>query len=52
MEKKKYLKPEVKTIKISSKNAVLGICHSSPNMWPFEFGVSCKRPQFGCQSNQ
>ena len=29
MEKKKYVKPQLKTIKILSKNAVLGICHSS-----------------------
>jgi hypothetical protein len=50
MEKKKYGKPEIKVIKISSKNAVLGVCHSSPNMWPSGAAVSCKAAQVGCQT--
>ncbi len=34
MEKKFYEAPIVRKVELVYKNAVLGVCHSSPNMYP------------------
>lgn len=34
MEKKPYQAPVVKKVKLEVKNAVLAVCHASPNMDP------------------
>jgi len=34
MNKKPYTKPVVREVKLVSKNAVMGFCHSSPNLFP------------------
>ncbi len=42
MDKKNYVKPTITRVKLVSKNAVLGVCHSSPNLYPKEGLVFCK----------
>ena len=40
MDKKIYITPKVSKVSLEVKNAVLGFCHSSPNMFPNdELGV-------------
>ena len=34
MNKKPYEAPTVKTIRLEVRNAILAVCHSSPNMTP------------------
>ncbi len=40
--KKKYSRPIINKVKLVTKNAILGVCHSSPNVFP-------KDPEIGCQ---
>ena len=40
MDKKIYVAPMVSKVSLEVKNAVLGFCHSSPNLFPSdELGV-------------
>lgn len=34
MPKKSYVPPTVKKVELVYKNAILGVCHSSPNLFP------------------
>lgn len=45
MDKKNYTAPMVNKVSLEVKNAVLGFCHSSPNMFPNdELGVCGAQP--------
>jgi len=41
MNKKRYEAPVLKKVRLVVKNAVLGGCHSSPNLDPKEGGIAC-----------
>ena len=41
MNKKQYSSPVVNKVKLVSKNAILGFCHSSPNLFPKDSSVAC-----------
>ncbi|MEA4931857.1 MAG: hypothetical protein VB026_09805 [Anaerolineaceae bacterium] len=41
MNKKQYSSPVVNKVKLVSKNAILGFCHSSPNLFPKDSLVAC-----------
>ena len=41
MNKKQYSSPVVNKVKLVSKNAILGFCHSSPNLFPKDSLVEC-----------
>jgi len=48
MNKKQYTSPVVNKVKLVSKNAILGFCHSSPNLFPKVTGVWCQAAAGGC----
>jgi hypothetical protein len=49
-EKKKYIKPAIKKIKLDAKTAVLAVCKTGGNSGPA--GVNCGPPVFQpCQDN-
>jgi hypothetical protein len=48
MNKKQYTSPVVSTVKLVSKNAILGFCHSSPNLFPKDSTIGCQFEQVGC----
>jgi len=50
MNKKQYTTPAVKKVKLVSKNAILGFCHSSPNLYPKDSEIFCQRAVTGCAS--
>ena len=41
MDKKNYVAPSVSKVSLEVKNAVLGFCHSSPNMFPNDMLGAC-----------
>jgi len=45
MDKKIYIAPMVSKVTLEVKNAVLGFCHSSPNMFPNEEFGACAAQQ-------
>lgn len=48
MNKKQYTSPVVNKVKLISKNAILGFCHSSPNLFPMDSQVFCQTVLTGC----
>lgn len=50
MNKKQYTTPAVKKVKLVSKNAILGFCHSSPNLFPKDSLIWCQREVTGCST--
>lgn len=48
MNKKQYTQPVVIKVKLASKNAILGFCHSSPNLFPKDSPTFCQFPLTGC----
>ena len=45
--KKIYLAPKVLKVQLVIKNAVLGVCHASPNLTPLNLGCG-QTPARGC----
>jgi len=45
--KKIYLAPKVLKVQLVIKNAVLGVCHASPNLTPLNLGCG-QTPATGC----
>jgi len=50
MDKKPYTQPAVNKVKLVSKNAILGFCHSSPNLFPKDSVIFCQTPVTGCST--
>ena len=48
IQKKKYVKPTVRKIKLDAKTAVLGFCKNSGIIGPM--GPGCGQPGPGCNS--
>lgn len=48
MNKKQYTTPVITKVKLVSKNAVLGFCHSSPNLFPKDSQIWCQTAVTGC----
>lgn len=38
MNKKPYTAPTVKKVELAYKSAILGVCHTSPNLYPAGMG--------------
>lgn len=49
MNKKQYTTPVVNKVKLVVKNAMLGFCHSSPNLFPKDSNIWCQN-QSGCSN--
>ena len=49
MNKRIYQAPKVKMVKLEIKNAILAVCHSSPNLIPMIPGSGCDLTP-GCYS--
>lgn len=49
--KKPYTQPAVNKVILKSKNAILGFCHSSPNMFP-KSELGCTSTVGGCSTAQ
>lgn len=45
--KKNYEAPKVQKVQLVIKNAVLGVCHASPNLTPLNLGCG-QTPATGC----
>lgn len=48
MDKKTYTCPVVTKVTLVSKNTILGFCHSSPNTFPKDSGLTCSEIAGGC----
>ncbi|HOE35415.1 MAG TPA: hypothetical protein PKX65_06685 [Anaerolineaceae bacterium] len=51
MNKKPYTPPVISKVILKSKNAILGFCHSSPNMFP-KSQLGCTSQVGGCSTAQ
>ncbi len=55
MNKKPYTAPTVKKVELAYKSAILGVCHTSPNLYPAEeipgssgWTIACYDQHVGC----
>lgn len=53
MAKREYSAPGVKKVQLIYKSAILGVCHSSPNLYPAQssnggWDTACYSQAFGC----
>ncbi|HPS32134.1 MAG TPA: hypothetical protein PKW57_01390 [Anaerolineaceae bacterium] len=51
MNKKPYTPPAVSKVILKPKNAILGFCHSSPNLFP-KNELGCTAQVGGCSTRQ
>ena len=53
MNKKPYTAPTVKKVELAYKSAILGVCHTSPNLYPATehnggWSYACYDQNLGC----
>ena len=51
MNKKPYTPPSITKVILKSKNAILGFCHSSPNLFPKGSPGGCSSTGGGCSTS-